>query len=167
MSAGPEFIIRAVLIGAGATAVMDLWAIFQKRVLGMQSLNYAMVGRWLGHFPSGRFAHDNMAQAAPVRGERALGWAAHYAIGIVFAGVLLAIWGLAWARQPTLLPALIVGIGAIVAPFFIMQPGMGFGIAASKTPRPNTARLRSAITHTVFGIGLYLSALLTAPLFRP
>ena len=53
-------------------------------------------------------------------------------------------------------------LGAIVAPFFIMQPGMGLGIAASKTPKPNLARLRSAVTHTVFGVGLYLSALLTA-----
>jgi hypothetical protein len=167
VSTGPEFIIRTILIGCGATAVMDLWAIFQKRVLGLQSLDYAMVGRWLGHFPRGRFIHDNIAQAVPVRGERALGWAAHYAIGIVFAGALLAIWGLAWARQPTLLPALIVGLGAIVAPFFIMQPGMGFGIAASKTPNPGAARFRSAITHTVFGAGLYVSALLTAPLFRP
>ena len=162
MSAGLEFILRAVLIGTGATIVMDLWTIFQKRVLGVQSLNYAMVGRWLGHFPRGCFTHDNIAQAAPIPGEGALGWAAHYAIGVLFAGILLAIWGLAWARQPTLLPALIVGLGAIVAPFFVMQPGMGLGIAASKTPKPNLARLRSAVTHTVFGAGLYLSALLTA-----
>jgi hypothetical protein len=41
-----------------------------------------------------------------------------------------------------------------------MQPGMGAGIAASKTPNPNVARLRSIVTHTVYGIGLYGSALL-------
>ena len=33
-------------------------------------------------------------------------------------------------------------------------------IAASKTPHPNAARLRSLMAHTVFGIGLYLAALL-------
>ena len=43
-----------------------------------------------------------------------------------------------------------------------MQPGMGAGIAASKTPKPNAARLRSAMTHTVFGLGLYASALLAS-----
>jgi hypothetical protein len=36
-----------------------------------------------------------------------------------------------------------------------MQPGMGAGIAASRTPRPAAARVQSLITHTVFGVGLY------------
>ena len=39
-----------------------------------------------------------------------------------------------------------------------MQPAMGAGIAASKTPRPRVARLRSLVTHTVYGVGLYVSA---------
>jgi hypothetical protein len=41
----------------------------------------------------------------------------------------------------------------------VLQPGMGLGIAGSKTPRPNVVRLRALLTHTVFGVGLYLSAL--------
>ena len=36
-----------------------------------------------------------------------------------------------------------------------MQPGMGAGIAASRTPRPAAARLHSLVTHAIFGIGLY------------
>jgi hypothetical protein len=40
----------------------------------------------------------------------------------------------------------------------VMQPAMGAGIAASRTPRPNLARLRSVVTHTVYGLGLYASA---------
>jgi hypothetical protein len=39
-----------------------------------------------------------------------------------------------------------------------MQPAMGAGIAASRTPNPSAARLRNLATHTVYGIGLYLSA---------
>lgn len=157
-----EILGSAVLIGVGATIVMDLWGVFLKRCFGIPSLNFAMVGRWIGHFPRGRFVHDAIAQASPVRGEGVIGWSAHYAIGIVFAGFLLSMWGLDWARQPTLLPALIVGVATVAAPFFIMQPGMGAGFAASKTPRPNVARLRSLATHTVFGFGLYVSALLLA-----
>ncbi len=157
-----EFLLRMVLIGAGATVVLDLWTLFAKRVLGMSGPDWAMVGRWIGHLPRGRFRHDNMAAAAPVRGERLLGWSAHYAIGIVFAGLLLMVWGLDWAYRPTLPPALIVGLLTLAAPFFILQPGMGAGIAASKTPKPNMARLRSLVAHTVFGIGLYVAALLTA-----
>lgn len=108
----------------------------------------------------GRFRHERIATAEPVRGERAIGWTAHYLIGIVFAGALLAICGLAWARQPTLAPALTLGIATVAAPFLLMQPGMGAGIAASRTPQPNSARLQSLITHAISGLGLYAAALI-------
>jgi hypothetical protein len=93
-----------------------------------------------------------------------IGWGAHYAIGIVFAGLLVAIWGLDWARHPTPLPALIIGLLTIVAPFFLLQPGMGAGIAAPRTPKPNLARLRSLVAHASFAVGLCGSALLWAAL---
>ena len=157
-----EFAVRALSIGVGATLVMDVWAVFLKRCFGVPSLNYGMVGRWIGHFPGGRFAHSNIAQATAIRGEQVIGWGAHYAIGVIFAAALLAIFGLDWGLQPSFLPALLTGLFTLAAPFFLMQPGMGAGIAASKTPNPNIARLRSAAAHTAFGIGLYLAALATA-----
>jgi hypothetical protein len=58
-----------------------------------------------------------------------------------------------------LLLALLYGIGTVVFPFFIMQPSLGLGVAASKTAKPMQARLKSLVTHTVFGVGLYLCAL--------
>ncbi|WP_048648668.1 DUF2938 domain-containing protein [Nitratireductor soli] len=160
MNEGMEFVVRAALIGIGATLVMDVWAAIQRLLLGIQPLNYAMVGRWMGHLTKGRFVHDPIGKAAPIPGEAILGWSAHYAIGIVFAALLLGVWGVDWARNPTLLPALITGLATVAAPFFILQPGLGAGIAASKTPQPNVARLRSLVAHTSFGVGLYLAALL-------
>jgi hypothetical protein len=165
MSAEMEIAMRAVLIGAGATLVMDLWTLFLKRVFGVRPLDYAMVGRWIGHFRHGSFAHESIAKATPIQGETVIGWGAHYAIGIVFAFLLLMLWGLDWAREPRLLPALIVGLITVAAPFLVMQPGMGAGIAAAKTPNPTAARLRSLATHAVFGIGLYGSAWLVRGLF--
>ncbi|MFP3742480.1 DUF2938 domain-containing protein [Achromobacter sp. SIMBA_011] len=153
----PELFLRAVLIGVGATLVMDLWALLLKRLFGVPSLDYAMVGRWLGHLPQGRLTHPGIARSAPVAGERAIGWIAHYAIGILFALLLLAIRGPAWAARPTLPPALIVGIATVAAPFLILQPGMGAGLAARKTPKPAVARLRSLMAHASFGVGLYLA----------
>jgi hypothetical protein len=166
MSEGLEIVVRAALIGTGGTLVLDLWNASLTRFFGVPSLNLGMLGRWFGHFPRGRFMHNNIAEASPIPGERIIGWSAHYAIGITWAALLLAIWGLDWARHPTLLPALIVGLVTLVAPFFIMQPGMGIGIAASKTPTPNAARLKSILSHTVYGIGLYGSALLWTLLIR-
>lgn len=162
MSEELEFLVRAVLIGTGATAVIDLWSVFLARALGMVQMNWSFVGRWIGHFPRGRFIHANMAEVAPVHGERFIGWLAHYLIGVIFAMLLLAICGLDWAREPTLLPALVFGVFTVVAPFFVMQPGMGAGVAASKMPNPNIARIRSLVTHAVFGAGLYVAALFLA-----
>lgn len=153
-----EFLARGVVIGVGGAALMDLWGLFLRRAFGIRGLDYALLGRWIGHFARRRFVHERIASADPIRGERPLGWTAHYAIGVTFALLLLAIWGLGWARSPTIWPALAVGLGTIVAPWFVMQPAMGAGFAASRTPDPRAARLRNIATHTVYGIGLYLSA---------
>lgn len=162
-----DFFLYAGFIGIGATLVMDLYAVFLKRAFGVPSLNYAMVGRWIGHLAKGQVTHDSIAAASPVSGETLLGWCTHYAIGVIFAGALLVIWGIEWAHQPTLLPALIVGMVTVAAPFFILQPGMGAGIAASKTPEPDIARRRSVVAHLSFGMGLYLSALVLSFLIQP
>lgn len=159
-----EFLIRGVLIGVGGSALMDVWALIARRAFGIRGLDYALLGRWIGHFPDGRFFHERIASAEPVRGERPLGWVAHYSIGIAFAFLLLAIWGLDWARSPTIVPPMLVGLGTIVAPWFILQPGMGAGIAASRTPDPWAARLRNLATHAVYGIGLFVSAVALAAL---
>jgi hypothetical protein len=156
-----EFVLRALVIGGGATVAMDVWAMFRQRLFGQRGLDYALVGRWLGHLARGRFRHHSIGASPLIAGERLLGWSAHYAIGIAFAAVLLAIWGLGWARGPTLGPALAVGIGSVAAPFFVMQPALGFGVAASRSPRPWAARWQSLATHAVFGLGLYASAWLT------
>ena len=149
------YLVNTLLTGAGATALLDLWTIARKRLLGTAAPNYGLVGRWLGHMRRGRFRHASIAAAPPVHGERLIGWGAHYLIGIAFAGLLLGVWGLAWIQQPRIGPALAVGIGSVAAPFLVMQPAMGAGIAASRTPHPAAARLQSLATHTVFGLGLY------------
>ena len=147
--------VNAIVIGAGATIVMDLWAIVRRRAFDTPLPNYGLVGRWVAHLARGQFRHDSIAASPAVQGERVIGWVAHYVIGVAFAVLLLAGWGLAWVRHPSIWPALLVGIGTVAAPFLVLQPGMGAGVAASRTPRPSAARLQSLITHTIFGLGLY------------
>jgi hypothetical protein len=156
-----NYLHMTALIGLIATATTDLWAITRKHLLGNPLPDFALVGRWIGHFARGRFRHERIAAAAPITGERLIGWTAHYFIGIAFAALLPAIWGRQWLESPTLRPALIVGIATVAAPFLLMQPGMGAGIAASRTPRPKAARLQSIVTHTIFGLGLYAGAFIT------
>ncbi|WP_339428189.1 DUF2938 domain-containing protein [Pseudomonas sp. RA_105y_Pfl1_P41] len=152
-----DIVYKAMVIGIIATAVMDLWALLAKRLFNIPSLNYAMVGRWLGNILDGRFTHPNIAHAHVVAGEQVLGWTAHYVIGVFFAMLLLLIMGPAWSQNPTVLAPLLFGIASVAAPFFILQPGMGAGFAASKTPNPTVARARSFMAHGAFGIGLTIA----------
>src|SRR5574343_1283335 len=93
-------ILRIILIGCGATLVMDIWLMLLKR-LGVQTLNFAFIGRWVGHLGRGRIAHASIAQAAPVAHETLLGWLTHYTVGIAFAGLLTGVAGRAWLAAPS------------------------------------------------------------------
>jgi len=146
-----------ILIGTGATLVSDLWGLARAPLFGMPAPDYGMVGRWIGHLARGQFRHERIAAAPAVVGERALGWIAHYVIGIGFAALLCAVAGSGWLHNPTLFPALIVGIATVAAPFLVMQPGMGAGFFASRAARPSIARVHSLALHAAFGVGLYLS----------
>jgi DUF2938 family protein len=150
-----NYVLSSLIVGVGATAAMDAWGFVRQRALGIRGANYALVGRWLAWMPRGRFRHQSIAATPAVRHERLIGWVAHYAIGVAFAGVLLGAFGSAWIHAPTLIPALLVGVGTVAAPLLVMQPGMGAGLAARRTPHPNAARVQSLITHAVFGFGLY------------
>ena len=145
-------------MGVAGSALMDVWSAVLRRRFGIPTLDYRLLGRWIGHFPRGRFVHERIAASEPVAGEAPLGWLAHYAIGVTFAFLLLAIWGHGWLTSPTIWQALAIGIGTIVAPWFVMQPAMGAGVAASKSPNPTATRLRNLGTHTVYGLGLFLAA---------
>lgn len=159
MGIQPNYILGAIAIGIGASLIMDLWNLFLKRTFGIPSLNYCLLGRWLRHLPAGTLRHANITAAPRKPLECTVGWAAHYAIGVVFAVVFVVLVAGDWLARPTLLPALLYGIGTVVFPFFILQPSFGLGIAASRTPKPAQARLKSLVTHTVFGAGLYVCAL--------
>lgn len=143
-----DFVACVLLLGIGATAVTDLWALARKRLLGIAPPDFGLVGRWLAGMTRGRLRHESIAAAPAVRGERLLGWTAHYLVGIAFAGALLGIWGLVWIRHPTLAPALLVGVATVAAPILVMQPGMGLGFSAVRA-------MHSLVTHLVFGVGLY------------
>ena len=156
-----EVVAQVVLLGAGATLVMDMWMVLMK-ALGVPTLNFAFVGRWVGHACQGRFTHSSIGQALPVRGEVSLGWIAHYVTGVVFALVLVWVEGVAWLQAPTFVPALVLGVVTVAVPLLVIQPAMGAGFASSKTPTPGKNCLRSLINHGVFGMGLYLAALVIA-----
>lgn len=154
-------IVLICCIGTGATMIMDAWLMLLKS-RGIATLNFAFIGRWAGHLLRGKLQHIAIAKSAPIGGELALGWTLHYATGIAFAAVLISGVGWQWIEQPTLLPAVLFGMLSVAVPLLIIQPAMGAGIMSRKTPAPIKNCLKSLATHSVFGLGLYLSAALIA-----
>ena len=137
---------------------MDLWALLLERAFRIASPNYCLVGRWFCHMPQGTFTHASIANASPKHLECAVGWISHYLIGAVYALMLVALVSGSWLARPTLLPALLFGVGTVLVPFLIMHPSFGLGVGASRTPNPTQARLRSLMAHSAFGVGLYVCA---------
>lgn len=116
------------LVGLGATATMDLGGEAIRRATGVAPLDYALVGRWIGHMTHGQFTHDAIGAAAAIPDERKLGLLAHYSIGVALAGLLVACQP-AWMRRPTPGPAMAMGLGSTIAPFAVMLAALSMAIA--------------------------------------
>lgn len=155
-----ELLLKGVAIGIGATVLMDVWAIVLWKVFRQGRPNWAPVGRWFWHLKDGTVFHDDIGKAEPYAGELALGWIGHYAVGILYGVILALVMGAGWFAAPTFLPAWILGIVTVGAGWFLLQPGLGIGVAASKLPNANTVRALNLVAHTIFALGLYGTALL-------
>jgi hypothetical protein len=150
-------IVKVILIGAGATAVIDCFT-FMVSLFGNTPRGILFVGRWLAYIPKGKFLHHTIIETPSIANELLIGRVAHYCIGITFAFLLIIMYGKKWLLKPTLNPALVVAIITLVTPIFILQPALGFGIAFSNMPQQVHLIVKTILIHTIYGFGLYLSA---------
>jgi hypothetical protein len=111
---------------------------------------------WLGSHAASSFI--GRSRRRPVRGEGAIGWAFHYAVGIVYAALYLAIMRLGFHSGPSLISALSFAIALLAAPWLILLPALGMGFFAARMPHPAAVRVVNVSVHAVFGLGLYLGA---------
>lgn len=129
----PDLLVRILLTGAGATLCMDLWALLLKRRFDIPSLDYALVGRWfLGMF-DGRWFHATIVTAPPRRGERnrldiALRHRHRVCLYPARVGGQRVVCDAGAAHRA------VERLAELAAPFLVMQPALGFGVAAAKPP---------------------------------
>ena len=161
-----DIIIKIVIIGLGGAYAIDIWAYILLKQFKVKSLDYRLLGRWVGYMPKAKYFHNTIIESPPVSHELLLGWLTHSLIGVTFAFFLVGLFGLEWINNPTFIPAIVVGLLTLFGPFLILQPALGFGIAGSKTPNPTFGRLKSVITHLVFGTGLYVSAFIISVIIK-
>src|SRR4051812_5497329 len=111
--------VAAVLIvGAGATLMVDAWNDILKRVLGVPSLSYCLLGRWAAHMRRGVFRHRAIGAAEPMAFECAIGWTMHYGIGVALAGGVLLRGAPRWVWSPPAMPPPVSGRPTVGPPLF-------------------------------------------------
>lgn len=152
-------LINSIILGTIATVIFDGW-LFCQKLMGRRILNFALLGRWIGHFKQLKFVHKRIAEAPAIPSEFMIGLIAHYAIGIGIAALLLLGFHEQWLLTPDIDAALAVGACTVAFPLLIMQPGMGGGLAFANTATPFKNCLNSLLNHMVFGLCLYLAAML-------
>lgn len=152
-----EQLFQILVLGIGATIVMDIW-LFILMQLNIPTLNFALLGRWIGWIFKGKIRHYPISQSPQIQHESLLGWCTHYSVGVLFAFIFILFAGETWLIQPQFYSAFAFGLITVLVPFLIMQPAMGAGIAAANTPEPWLNPLKSLINHGIFGCGLYLAA---------
>jgi len=150
-----EVVIKVITLDIFATVAIDIWATFSNKVLNFPRTNWAMVGRWLGHIPTGKYMHNPVNSSPEIKYENTIGWVFHYFIGVAYAAIygVLVIWVL--EGSATLFSSWVFGLFTILSPWLILQPALGLGICAVKAPKPNMVRLQNFTIHSIFGIALY------------
>src|SRR5205823_2078261 len=126
--------IVGLIVGVLATVTMDVVAVIALPLgiadRGRRRTGPDLIGRWIGYLLRGKVRHTDILQTPLLRGELALGLAAHYLIGIVLTLVYLGLLVVAHAT-PTTLNAILFGTAITVLPWFLMFPSPGDGLAGT------------------------------------
>ena len=158
-------LLSVIFIGSLATACMDLLVYLLHVFFGLP-VNWGLVGRWAGHILQGDFIFRHIQQSAPISHENAIGWVAHYCIGISYAFIYCFITIKVLKKNLSLLSAVIFLLFLMLVPFLVEQPAMGAGYFASLTPHPWVARLITLASHLSLAIGIFMACLLEKALLK-
>jgi len=158
-------ILEIIIVGVIATAALDLWQQIYRVLFGTPITNWAIIGRWAAYLPRGQFVHENIGATPPVENELTLGWIVHYVVGIGYAVVYLFLMWAVFRMTPDFWSAMIFGAVSVSVTWFFMEPILGAGFMASKTPKPTAAMVHDFTSHLAFGFGLFIGTAVFAALF--
>lgn len=151
-----ELVLPGLVAGLGATLFADIVAIGRQGWAATHGF-YCLVGRWVGLLPRKGISHTDIRASTPVEHEAALGWSAHVFLGAIYGAAFALVFGTPALQAPQLWQGLSFGLATTLVPWFVFQPLFGWGIAMSKAPAPWKMRVKGLITHSVFGLGIWLT----------
>lgn len=115
----------------------------------------AWVGRWYLGIARGRFVHSDISAVPEQPGEQRAALIGHYIIGVLLS--VLYVIGAGWLgiSPGGLLVALGYGLATCVFPWFLVYPGLGFGVLGLRGPRELRLFTSSLMNHLFYGFGLW------------
>lgn len=155
-----------ISVGVFATFCMELWSVFLNFVFHVPFPNYANIGRWIGNIIfHGEVTFTDISKVAPVTHELLYGWITHYFLGIFFSFLYIFVIFNVLKTRPSFIAAVLFSLVLVIFPFYVEQPVLGMGIAASETEDPNFSRMITLSYHAIFGVGLYFVSLVLHNIF--
>lgn len=156
-----ELLFFGAAAGLGATILTDIVGVLRQ---GWRTTHgfYCLVGRWIGSLRQSGLAHHDIRTSAPIAAEAPLGWTAHIILGIAYGICFAFLFGASAFDMPQLWQGLSIGLFTVLVPWLIFQPLFGWGFAMAKAPEPWKLRMKGVITHTVFGLGIWICAVMTS-----
>jgi hypothetical protein len=153
-------IVRGALIGALATATMDLLTTTAAKLGWVALLPRGLIGRWFASVGRGEIVVRDIGQSRPVKHETGIAESVHYAIGIVLGLAYVLASSMLRLSPRSFLPALGFGLCTNAFPWFLMFPAMGYGWFGSRGPKGTRLFAGSLVAHCFYGVGLWLGALI-------
>jgi Protein of unknown function (DUF2938) len=147
---------RTLVVGVISTLTMDLLSVAALRLRLTAPLSPQLIGRWFASVARAQPFHADIARTSPVSHEMAIAFPIHYAIGAALAASYVwSVHEIGWpARSITL--ALAFGLCTNVFPWLLMFPAMGYGFFGAQGPAGTRLFASSLISHTFFGLGLWI-----------
>ncbi len=156
-----QVVFFCLFVGVGSTLVLDLWVLLVEKVLGIPPTNWGVVGRWLKGIAAGRFVADTTDDSKITLTEKSLGWCFHYIIGVVYAALILIIYGVEFISNPTLAPVIVVGVVlSTIAGLGILMPALGAGFFGRLLPNKAATYVYLVVAHAIFAGGQFAFSVL-------
>jgi Protein of unknown function (DUF2938) len=153
-------VLQGLLVGLIGNVGMDLGQQLMRVGLKWPITDWGIIGRWAAYLPQGKLIHTDIGDATPVGYEQPLGWVVHYIVGPTYGVVYLFLVEVVFDGSPGFWWAMGFAIAILVVTWFVVQPSLGAGFAASNTPDPWVTRLHDLGSHVAYGLGLYIGGLL-------
>lgn len=147
-------VLMGVVAGVAGTLVMDGMNSLCARAGILAHIDHRMIGRLARGWTRGRFVYARPEEVPTVGSELAIGYVAHYLIGIILAVFYVIGWDALVGGRVSPGWAVAYGVATTVAAYFLLFPSIGLGALGRRSPQGARLPLTSLTNHLFYGLGL-------------